>query len=120
MENRVILIADDAAFMRKMLRNALTSAGVTRFLEAKNGQEAADMYKEHQPDLVFMDVTMPEKNGLEALKEIMESNPEAKVVMCSAIGQDATIMEAIQTGACEFVVKPFKADQIVDIVTNLL
>ena len=120
MEEKVILIADDAAFMRKLIKTALKTAGITRFLEAKSGQEAVDIYAEQRPDLVMMDVTMPDKDGLAALKEIMEMDPEAKVVMCSAIGQDGTIMEAIQTGASEFIVKPFKSDQVTEIVLGLL
>ncbi len=120
MENKVILIADDAAFMRKMIKKTLASMGLETFLEATNGIEAVEMYRTHQPDLVFLDVTMPEKSGLEALKEIMAMNGEAKVIMCSAIGQDGTIMEAIRAGASEFVVKPFKKEQVLEIVTSLI
>ncbi|NCC42632.1 MAG: response regulator, partial [Clostridia bacterium] len=116
----VIMIADDAAFMRKMIKNALTTAGITHFIEAKNGQEAIDLYKKNEVDLVMLDVTMPEKDGIEALTEIIEFDPKARVVMCSAIGQDGTIMEAIRIGASEFIVKPFKTDQIVEVVTGLL
>ncbi|MDD2959399.1 MAG: response regulator [Lachnospiraceae bacterium] len=120
MDEKLVLIADDAAFMRKMIKNALLTAGLTRFIEAKSGQEAVDLYAQQHPDLVMMDVTMPVKDGLEALKEIMAIDPGAKVVMCSAIGQDGTIMEAIRTGASEFIVKPFKTDQIVEAVMGLL
>ena len=120
MEDKVILIADDAAFMRKMLRSALSTVGFTEIIEAKNGQEAVEMYGSNHVDLVFLDVTMPVKTGLEALKEIMEIDKDAKVIMCSAIGQDGTIMEAIKGGAAEFIVKPFKTDQIVEVVTSIL
>jgi len=120
MNNELIMIADDAAFMRKMIRSTLTSVGYTNFIEAPNGKEAVKLFAAENPDLVFLDVTMPEMNGLEALKRIMAISPEAKVIMCSAIGQDGTVMEAVRNGACEFIVKPFKKDQLIDIVTNLL
>jgi len=120
MKDKLILIADDAAFMRKMIRNALTSAGYSNFIEAKNGEEAVRLFAAENPDLVLMDVTMPEMDGLEALKRIMAISPTAKVIMCSAIGQDGTIMEAVRRGASEFIVKPFKKDQLSDMVANLL
>ncbi len=120
MNDKLILIADDAAFMRKLIRSTLTAAGYSNFIEAKNGTEAVRLFSSENPDLVLLDVTMPEMDGLEALKRIMAISPSAKVVMCSAIGQDGTIMEAIRNGASEFIVKPFKKEQLSDMVTNLL
>ena len=120
MSNKLILIADDAAFMRKMIRSTLASAGYTDFIEASNGAEAVRLFASDNPDLVLMDVTMPEMDGLEALKRIMAISPSAKVIMCSAIGQDATIMEAVRSGASEFIVKPFKKEQLTEMVAGLL
>lgn len=120
MNDKLILIADDAAFMRKMIRSTLASAGYTRFIEAPNGAEAVKRFASENPDLVFMDVTMPEMDGLEALKRIIAIDPGARVVMCSAIGQDATIMEAVRSGASEFIVKPFKKEQLIEMVAGLL
>lgn len=120
MNDKRILIADDAAFMRKMIRSTLSTAGYENFLEAQNGAEAVRLFAAENPDLVMLDVTMPEMDGLEALRRIMAISPAAKVLMCSAIGQDGTIMEAIRSGASDFIVKPFKKEQLVDIVTNLL
>lgn len=120
MSDKLILIADDAAFMRKMIRSTLASAGYTRFTEAANGAEAVRMFAAENPDLVLLDVTMPEMDGLEALKRIKAISPDAKVVMCSAIGQDATIMEAVRNGASEFIVKPFKKEQLSEMVAGLI
>ncbi|MDO4553841.1 MAG: response regulator [Lachnospiraceae bacterium] len=120
MEEKKIMIADDAVFMRKMIRNTLSEAGYKNFLEAPDGEAAVKLYKEEKPDLTFLDVTMPIKNGLDTLKEIMAFDSEAKVIMCSAIGQDGVIMEAIQTGAMEFIIKPFKKDQLIDITRGLI
>ena len=114
------MIADDAAFMRKMIRNTLVYAGYSDFVEAQNGVEAVRLFEAENPDLVLLDVTMPDMDGLEALKRIMALSPSAKVVMCSAIGQDSTIMEAVRSGASDFIVKPFKKEQLADVVTNLL
>ena len=120
MSDKLILIADDAAFMRKMIRSTLASAGYTRFIEAPNGAEAVKLFASENPDLVLLDVTMPEMDGLEALKRIVAISPAAKVIMCSAIGQDATIMEAVRSGAREFIVKPFKKEQLSEMVAGLL
>ncbi len=120
MSDKLILIADDAAFMRKMIRSTLAAAGFTRFIEAGNGAEAVRLYASGNPDLVLMDVTMPEMDGLEALRRIMAICPSALVIMCSAIGQDATIIEAVKSGASEFIVKPFKKEQLTEIVLSLL
>ncbi|HUM82742.1 MAG TPA: response regulator [Lachnospiraceae bacterium] len=120
MKEKLILIADDAAFMRKLIRSTLLTAGYTNVIEACNGLEAVKLFASENPDLVLLDVTMPELDGLEALKRIVAISPEAKVIMCSAIGQDGMIMDAIRSGASEFIVKPFKKEQLIDVVTNLL
>lgn len=120
MNEYTVLIADDALFMRKMIRNTLTEDGFENFVEAANGTEAIERFAEGGIDLVFLDVTMPDRDGLEALREIMSIDAAAKVVMCSAIGQDATIMEALRAGASEFIVKPFKKDHLIEIAHSLV
>lgn len=120
MSKPVVLIADDAAFMRKMVKVALAEAGITDVLEAKNGDEAIQLYQQQKPDLVILDITMHGKSGLEALQEIMQLDADAKVVMCSAIGQEQVVMEAIQLGALDYVVKPFQKDKLVETVQNLI
>jgi len=120
MENHVVLIADDAAFMRKMVTIALNEAGITNILEAKNGDEAVALYQEKKPDLVLLDITMAGKSGLDALKEIMAYDGSAKIVMCSAIGQTQVVMEAIQCGALDYVVKPFQKDKLIETVQGIL
>ena len=119
MGNRV-LIVDDAAFMRMMIKDVLSKNGFEVCGEAENGKIAVDKYQELQPDLVIMDITMPEMNGIEALKEIKQANSAAKVVMCSAMGQQAMVIEAIQSGAKDFIVKPFQADRICEAVRKVL
>jgi two-component system chemotaxis response regulator CheY len=115
-----ILVVDDAAFMRKMVKDALTGAGHEIVGEAGNGVEALARYQELKPDLVTLDITMPEKDGLAALAEIMGSDPSARVVMCSALGQESKVLEAIKLGAKDFVVKPFKPDRVVEAVGKAL
>ncbi|RIU94460.1 response regulator [Oceanobacillus picturae] len=107
-----ILVTDDAAFMRMQLKDIVTKLGHEVVGEAENGQVAVDMYQEVKPDLVTMDITMPEMNGVEALKEIKKLDADAKVIMCSAMGQQGMVVEAIQAGAKDFIVKPFTADRI--------
>lgn len=115
-----ILIVDDAAFMRMMLKDILTKAGHEIVAEAGNGNEAAEKYIEFHPDLVTMDITMPGCDGLEGLSKIMEINPNAKVVMCSAMGQQAMVLDAIKRGAKDFIVKPFQAEKVVTSVNKVL
>ncbi len=107
-----VLIADDAAFMREMLRDILTEGGHEVVAEAADGNEAVAAFQEHQPDIVTLDIVMPRKSGLEALRDIISISPGASVVMCSALGQEALVMEALDAGARDFVVKPFKPDQV--------
>jgi len=115
-----VLIVDDAAFMRMMIKDVLTKNGFDVCGEAENGKVAVEKYQELQPDLVIMDITMPEMNGIEALKAIKDSNAAAKVVMCSAMGQQAMVIEAIQSGAKDFIVKPFHAERICEAVRKVL
>ena len=115
-----ILICDDAAFMRMMIKDILTKNGYEVVAEAANGVEAVELYKSHQPDLVTMDITMPEMDGIEAVKQIKAVNPAAKVIMCSAMGQEAMVVEAIKLGALDFIVKPFKPDRIIQAVEKVL
>ena len=105
--DKKILLVDDAAFMRMLIRNTLTTNGYTNILEAADGEIAVSTYSAEKPDLVIMDITMPNKTGIEALKEIKAMDPGAKVVMCSAMGQEAMVVEAIKLGALDFIVKPF-------------
>lgn len=107
-----ILITDDAAFMRMTLKKMVTEAGYEVIAEAANGQEAVDLFDEHRPDLVTMDITMPEMNGIEALEKIKAIDPKAKVLMCSAMGQQNMVVDAIQKGAVDFIVKPFDENRI--------
>ena len=115
-----ILIVDDAAFMRMMIKDILKKNGYENIIEASDGELAVQMYKADKPDLVIMDITMPNKNGLEALKEIKELDPAAKIVMCSAMGQESMVVEAIRNGAKDFIVKPFKADRIIKTVQGII
>ncbi len=115
-----ILIVDDAAFMREMLCDLLTEEGYQIAAQAADGDEAVAAYAEHSPDLVMLDIVMPRKSGLEALREIVAHDPEAKVVMCSALGQESLVMEALDAGAKDFVVKPFKPDRALDVIKKVL
>lgn len=115
-----ILIADDAAFMRMILREMLTKEGFEIAGEAVNGKDAIEKYRELKPDLVTMDITMPEMSGLDALRAIRKEDPEAKVLMCSAMGQQAMVIESIQEGAKDFIVKPFQKDRVLEAVKKVL
>ena len=115
-----ILVVDDAAFMRKMVSDALTKGGHEVVGEAGNGTEAVTRFQELKPELTTLDITMPEKDGLAALKEIIELDPGARVIMCSALGQESKVLEAVKSGAKDFVVKPFQADRVIDAVGKAL
>jgi two-component system chemotaxis response regulator CheY len=115
-----VLVVDDAAFMRMMIKDILSKNNFEVTGEAANGNEAVEKYKELRPDLVTMDITMPEKDGIEALKEIRKIDPNAKVVMCSAMGQQAMVIDAIQSGAKDFIVKPFQADRVIEALQKVL
>lgn len=115
-----VLVVDDAAFMRKVLTDALTAAGHEVVGEAGDGNEAVERFRELKPDLATLDITMPEKDGLTALKEILSLDPGARVVMCSALGQESKVLEAIKSGAKDFVVKPFQAERVLQAVQSAL
>ena len=115
-----VLIADDAAFMRMMIKNILTDAGYEIVGEAENGAVAVTKYRELKPDLTTMDITMPEMDGLAALKEIRGQDPSARVVMCSAMGQQSMVIESIQAGARDFIVKPFQPDRVLEAIQKAL
>lgn len=115
-----VMIVDDAAFMRMMLKDILSKNGFTVVGEAENGAVAVEKYMELQPNLTIMDITMPEMDGLQAVKEIRKRDPKARVIMCSAMGQQSMVIEAIQSGAKDFVVKPFQAERVVEAVTKAL
>ena len=111
-----VMICDDAAFMRMMIKDILTKNAA----EAENGQKAVEKYPEAKPDLVLMDITMPEMDGIEALKKIKALDPGAKIIMCSAMGQQAMVIEAIQAGAKDFIVKPFQAERVLEAVKKVV
>ena len=115
-----ILICDDAAFMRMMIKDILTKNGYNIAGEAENGQKAVEKYAELKPDLVLMDITMPEMDGIEALKRIKAADPSESVIMCSAMGQQAMVIESIQSGAKDFIVKPFQADRVIEAVQKVV
>lgn len=111
-----VLIVDDARFMRLVLRRILTQAGHTIVAEAKDGVEAVEMYAEHRPDVMTLDIVMPRQNGIEAVREIMSFDPHAKIIMVTALGQEAFVLDAIKAGAREFIIKPFRNEEIVKAV----
>jgi len=115
-----ILITDDALFMRVTLKNILTKNGYEIAGEATNGREAVQLYASTQPDLVTMDITMPEMDGISAVREIKKADPEAKIIMCTAMGQKNMVMEAVAAGARDFIVKPFQPDKVLESVQKLL
>jgi len=115
-----ILIVDDAIFMRSMIRDIFARGAFVIAGEAGDGEEAIKLYKETRPDLTTMDIVMPKMDGITALKEIMKFDPEAKVVMCSALGQESLIAEAIEAGAKDFIVKPFQPAKVLKVVQSVL
>ncbi len=115
-----IMVVDDAAFLRAMLKDILIKAGHEVVFEAANGKEAVDRYRAYQPDLVTMDITMPVMEGIQALKEIRKLDPKANIIMCSAMGQKNLIIEAIQSGAKDFIVKPFQASRVLEAVDKAI
>ena len=115
-----VLICDDAAFMRMMIKDILTKNGDEIAGEAENGAIAVEKYSELQPDLVLMDITMPQMDGIQALKKIRANDGNANVIMCSAMGQQAMVIEAIQSGAKDFIVKPFQPDRVLEAVKKVI
>ena len=115
-----VLVCDDAVFMRTMVSDILSQAGFTVVGEAENGKQAVDKYKQLKPDLVTMDIIMPEMGGIEAVKQITQADPAARILMCSAMGQQALVQEALQAGARDFVVKPFQPSRVLEAVQRVL
>lgn len=115
-----VLIVDDAAFMRMMLKSMLEKNGFEVIGEAETGAKGVQQYQALHPDIVTMDITMPDMDGITAVKEIKKSNPAAKIVMCSAMGQQAMVMDAIKAGAADFIVKPFQEERVVDSLRKVL
>lgn len=118
--SKTVLIVDDAAFMRMMIKDILTKNGYTVVGEAENGAKAIEKYKELKPDLVIMDITMPEVDGIEAVKGIKKIDANANIIMCSAMGQQSMVIESIQAGAKDFIVKPFQAERVLEAVRKVL
>ncbi|MBV4418585.1 response regulator [Clostridium tyrobutyricum] len=115
-----VLIVDDAAFMRMMIKDILEKGGFEIVGEANNGLKAVELFKKEKPDVVTMDITMPDMDGIEAVKAIKEFDPAAKVIMCSAMGQQTMVMDAIKAGAKDFIVKPFQPDRVIEAVTKVV
>ena len=115
-----VLIVDDAAFMRMMIKDILEKGGFEIVGEANNGLKAVELFKKEKPDVVTMDITMPDMDGIEAVKAIKEFDPAAKIIMCSAMGQQTMVMDAIKAGAKDFIVKPFQPDRVIEAVTKVL
>ena len=115
-----VLVVDDAAFMRKSVSDALSKGGHEVVGEAGNGVEAVAQYQALKPEVTTLDITMPEKDGLAALKEIIALDPSARVIMCSALGQESKVLESIKAGAKDFVVKPFQPDRVIEAVGKAL
>ncbi len=115
-----VLIVDDAIFMRNMIKDIFAGGGFEVVGEASNGVEAVDKYQQLKPDLTTMDIVMPFKSGIEATREIVQHDRNAVVIMCSALGQESLVMEAIEAGASDFIVKPFKADDVLTVVKKVL
>ena len=115
-----ILITDDTIFTRTMLKSVLSANGFDEIIEAGDGQEAVDQYKAHKPSVVLMGITMPNKDGIAALEEIRAFDPEAKVIMCTAMGQKNMVVEAIRSGATDFIVKPFQTNRVLESVRRAL
>jgi two-component system chemotaxis response regulator CheY len=114
-----VIIIDDALFMRKMLRDICERAGFAVVAEGDNGEVALELFREHRPDLMTMDIVMPKRSGLEAVRSIMTEDPQARVVMVSALGQDALVLEAVEAGARDFIVKPFKEAKVLDVLRRV-
>lgn len=115
-----VLIVDDATFMRMMIKDILEKNSYEVVGEADNGLKAVELYKAEKPDVVTMDITMPDMDGIEAVKEICKINPNAKIIMCSAMGQQTMVMDAIKAGAKDFIVKPFQADRVIEAIKKVV
>ena len=120
MSSSTVLVCDDAVFMRTMVSDILSQAGFTVVGEAENGKQAVEKYQQLKPDLVTMDIIMPEMGGIEAVKKITQLDPGARILMCSAMGKQALVQEALQAGARDFVVKPFQPSRVLEAVQRVL
>ena len=120
MADKTIMLVDDAAFMRMMLKDILTKNGYEVIGEAANGVQAVEKYNELKPSLTILDITMPEMDGIQAAKQIKQADSSAKIIMCSAMGQQAMVVDAIQSGARDFIVKPFQADRVIEAVKKVI
>jgi two-component system chemotaxis response regulator CheY len=118
--SQTVLVCDDAIFMRTMVGDILTQAGFEIIGEAETGVQAVEKYQQLKPDLVTMDIVMPDMGGIDAVREICKLDPQAKILMCSAMGQQALVVEAIQAGAKDFVVKPFQPSRVLEAVQRVL
>ncbi len=118
--SHTVLVCDDAIFMRTMIGDILTQAGYEVVGEAETGAQAVEKYTELGPDLVTMDIVMPDMGGIDAVREIVQKDPDARILMCSAMGQQALVVEAIQAGAKDFVVKPFQPSRVLEAVQRVL
>ncbi|MCH7873765.1 MAG: response regulator [Gemmatimonadetes bacterium] len=118
--NHTILVCDDAMFMRTMISDILSQAGFDIVGEAATGLQAVEKYRQLKPDLVTMDIVMPDMSGIDAVREIIKDDPNARVLMCSAMGQQALVAEAIQAGAKDFLVKPFQPSRVLEAVQRVL
>ena len=115
-----VLVVDDAAFMRMMIKDILQKNGFEVIGEGSNGIQAVELYKQEKPDVVTMDITMPDMDGIEAVKQIKAFDPNAKIIMCSAMGQQSMVMDAIKAGARDFIVKPFQADRVLEAINKVI
>lgn len=115
-----VMIVDDALFMRMMIRDILSKDGFEVVAEAENGLEAVEKYKETRPDIVTMDIVMPEMDGIEAVRQIMKIDPNARILMCSAMGQQPLVVEALEAGAKDFIIKPFQPSKVIEAVEKAL
>ncbi|MBN1180269.1 MAG: response regulator [Anaerolineae bacterium] len=115
-----VMLVDDTMFMRRMLRDILSREGFEIVAEAKNGREAVDLYRQVNPHMVIMDITMPEMDGIVAVREIISTHPTARIVMCSALNQEELIIEALEMGALDFVIKPFVPEKVMEAVNKAL
>jgi two-component system chemotaxis response regulator CheY len=113
------MIVDDALFMRNILKDICVRAGHQVVAEADNGETALELFREHRPELVTMDIVMPRRSGIEALRDIMAEDPRARVVMVSALGQDSLVLEAVEAGARDFIVKPFREEKVLDVIRRV-
>ena len=118
--SKKIMLVDDAAFMRMMIKDTLQKNGYSEIVEAGNGEQAVNNYVTEKPDLILMDITMPVMDGLEALRRLKEMDNNVKVVMCSAMGQESLVIDAVKSGAADFIVKPFQNDRLLAAISRVI